>query len=68
MGGFPKIRGTLVWGPSNKESSNLVVWDLHWDPPLLGNHRIPVVSSCGPDTLKLPHYPVHLSTGRLPHG
>ena len=33
--GLPKIRGTLLGGPHNKDYS---IWGLYWGPPILGNY------------------------------
>ena len=37
IGGFPKIRGTIVGVPIIR---TIIYWGLYWGPPILGNYHM----------------------------
>ena len=47
--GFPKIRGTILGGPHNKDYN--ILGSIYWGPPILGNYQI--------TSLKLQQQPNH---------
>ena len=50
MWGFPKIRGTILGGPNNKDYS---IWGFILGPPILGNYHISLFRDNGKQPVKM---------------